>query len=63
MKNSNGTLGGGDFYLGRAEVVKVSGFVNSKSSRNQSEISERFFTWHSSDRRHSEGVQCVSCCN
>jgi hypothetical protein len=39
MKNRNGTLGGSDFYSGRVEVIKGSGFVN-WSSR---ETSERFF--------------------
>jgi hypothetical protein len=29
VKYSNGTLAGGDFYSGREEVIKGSGFVNS----------------------------------
>jgi hypothetical protein len=37
MKNGNGTLGGGDFYPGRVEGIKGSGFVNSRR-RDQSEI-------------------------
>jgi hypothetical protein len=41
LKNSNGTIVGGDFYSGHVEVIKGSGFVNSRSSRDMSEISER----------------------
>jgi hypothetical protein len=32
MKNRNGTLGGGDLYSGRVEVMKGSEFVNSDSN-------------------------------
>jgi hypothetical protein len=42
MKNRNGTLGGSDFYSGRVKVTKSGGFVNWRS-RDQPEISEKFF--------------------
>jgi hypothetical protein len=38
-ENNRGTVRYGDFYEGRVEVIKSSGFVNS-NSRGQSEISE-----------------------
>jgi hypothetical protein len=42
MKNSNGTLGLGDFYSGRVEVIKGSALVNSRGVEIQiSESSER----------------------
>jgi hypothetical protein len=55
MKSSSGTLGHDDFYPSHMEVIKGSGFMNSRSSRDQSEISERFFREHLQDRRQ-EGV-------
>jgi hypothetical protein len=39
MKNTNGTLGLGEFHLGRVEAIKGSAFLNSVAV----EISPRFF--------------------
>jgi hypothetical protein len=61
MKNSKGTLGGGDLYSGHLQVIKDSGFVIS-SSKAESEISERFGR-DLSDIRHSVGAQCMGCYN
>lgn len=60
-ESNGGTVRYGDFYEGNVEVIKGNGFVNSNSTV-QSEISEMLVR-DSSNRRRSEGVQCVSCYN
>jgi hypothetical protein len=55
---NKGTVRYGDIYPGRVAVVKGSAFVNSRVV----EIGSRLVR-DSSDRRRSEGVQCVSCYN
>jgi hypothetical protein len=62
IKHSDGTLEDGDLYQGHMAVIKGSGFVNSRSSRDLSKISESLVR-DSLDRRRSEGVLCVSCYN